>query len=156
MHLLPAWVRGESWIPTALPNMQRAPPEDSSLPQTAACGSEGASIWVVLPPPLPRRVDWAVGHTEGNGEWELGLGSRKCGFVRSGSCPSVLAARKVVLVLCCIPCMRALITKHKDSVSLHSHGWDCVASVRTEPYSLIMCRVGRVDAQSQVLGQNSL
>lgn len=74
-------------------------PQDSSLPQTTACGSEGASIWVDLPPPLPRRVDWAVGHTEGNGEWELEWGSRKCGFVRSGSCPSVLAARKVVRVV---------------------------------------------------------
>lgn len=71
-------------------------PEDSSLPQTVACESEGVSVCVSLPLPLPRGVDWAVEHTEGNGEWGL-EGSRKCAFVRSWSCASVLADRKVLL-----------------------------------------------------------
>lgn len=105
-------------------------PEDSSLPQTVACESEGASFWVSLPPLPPRGGDWAVGHTEGNREWELG--GRKCGFVRSGSCPSVLADRKALLVVLC-PLYACLGYEAQELSTLHSQGWDCVASARTEP-----------------------
>lgn len=66
--------RGDSRELDSYGSAQRAEssPEDFSLPQTVACESEGASFWVSLPPLLPRGGDWAVGHTEGNEEWEGG------------------------------------------------------------------------------------